>query len=128
LPEKLTRKRIRNSTPNPATLRGGIFFNHLTGETTMTNFQQQLIEKLTTAQQWKVTTAKFNGPFLNCVANLQSGKKVKRQKFSFVFDSPEDVQGCRQVGRMSGAYAEHYAKAAFELIVKYSNQIAQMPV
>lgn len=101
---------------------------------TMTEFQIALIDKLTTAKTYKVAKAVFNGDFLNCEAHIQGApdskgtRKVKKQKFSFVFDSAEDCQGARQVGRMTGAYAEHYAKAAFEVICKHSDEIAGLEI
>lgn len=104
------------------------------GDKTMTEFQAALIEKLTTAQSYKIEKAVFNGNFLNCEAHISGApdsngtRKVKKQKFSFVFDSVEDCQGARQVGRMSGAYVEHFARAAFEIIVAHSDEIGKLEV
>lgn len=92
----------------------------------MTAFQQQLIEKLAA----KRIEAAFNGDFLNCrvrITNVDSGK-VKWQKFSFVFDSAEDCQGSRPVGRMIGAYSEHFARQASDIIVAHSQEIAALEV
>ena len=90
----------------------------------MTNFQTTLIEKLAA----KKIEAKFNGDFLNCKVAITSGSKIKWQKFSFVFDSADDCQGSRLVGKLRGAYSEHYAKQASEIIVEHSSEIAQLEV
>jgi hypothetical protein len=92
----------------------------------MTSFQQQLIEKLAA----KKIEATFSGDFLNCrvaITNRESGK-IKWQKFSFVFDDAADCQGARLVGKMSGAYSEHFAKDAFAIIVAHSTEVAALEI
>lgn len=91
----------------------------------MTSYQENLIAKLKAPRQWNLDQVSFNGNFLNCVANVKSGNKIKKQKFSFLFDSADDCQGARLVGKLVGAYSEWYAKDAFELIVAYSNEIGK---
>lgn len=90
----------------------------------MTTFQQQLIDKLAA----KKILGAFNGDFLNCRVAIASGSKVKWQRFSFVFDDAADCQGARQVGRMSGAYSEHFAKDAFAIIVAHSAEVASLEI
>jgi len=93
----------------------------------MTNFQKSLIEKITAKNPEKffADRASFNGRFLNCEADIKHGSKVKKQRFSFVFDSPEDCQGCKLAGRPNGTYAEHFAKDVFAAIVELSDEIAK---
>jgi hypothetical protein len=55
----------------------------------MTSYQETLIEQL----KAKKILGVFNGDFLNCrvaVVSASGKKKIKWQKFSFVFDSSED--------------------------------------
>jgi hypothetical protein len=93
----------------------------------MTNFQKSLIEKITAKNPEKffADRASFNGRFLNCEADIKHGSKVKKQRFSFAFDSPEDCQGCKLAGKPSGTYAEHFAKDVFAAIVELSDEIAK---
>ena len=95
----------------------------------MTSFQTKLIEVLTTPVkgQYRADRASFNGSFLNCETDIKSGSKVKKQKWSFVFDSAEDCQGARLV-RKSGTYAEHFAKETFAVICEFSAQVAKEEV
>jgi len=94
----------------------------------MSNFQQELISRLGA----KRIAATFNGNFLNCSVDITSAtgkRKVKRQKFSFVFDSVEDCQGSRIVsGSLKGAYCEIYAGQAAAVIVDYSNEIGALEI
>jgi hypothetical protein len=94
----------------------------------MTQFQNNLIEKLLDKEAPKQCRFEFNGEFLNCSVTVTSKGKKKPQKFSFVFDSAEDCQGARQVGRMTGAYSETYAARAFEVIVAHADEIAKLEV
>ncbi len=81
----------------------------------MTTQQQQLIGVLAS----KGIRAKFNGDFLNCHVDVASGKKNKRQKFAFVFDSPAECDGARLLpASCRGAYSEEYAKIAFREILR----------
>jgi len=89
-----------------------------------TALQKQLIEHLNDER----IIASFNGGFLNCKVAIKSGQKTKWQKFSFVFDSATDCQGARAVGKMQGAYSEHFAKAAFEIIAAFSSEVASLDI
>jgi len=93
----------------------------------MTENQAKLVALLTTAAQWKVTTAKFSGDRLDCVADVTSGGyKIKKQKFSFRFDDPASCFGSRLVpGSCRGAYSEHYAAAAAKIIFEFSAAVGQ---
>jgi len=93
----------------------------------MTENQAKLVALLTTAaHQWKVTTAKFSGDRLDCVANVTSGDKIKKQTFSFRFDDPASCFGSRLVpGSCRGAYSEHYAAAAAKIIFEFSAAVGQ---
>lgn len=94
----------------------------------MTSFQALLIDLITTKTpgKYRATRASFNGRFLNCEADVEAANgKIKKQKFSFVFDSAEDCQGCRLCGKPSGTYAIHFANDVFDAIVEYSNEIAK---
>lgn len=96
----------------------------------MTDIQTALIERITTKTpgKYRATRASFNGRFLNCEADIEGANgKIKKQKFSFMFDSADDCQGCRACGKPSGTYAIHFAKDVFEVIVEFSNEIAKQP-
>jgi hypothetical protein len=96
----------------------------------MTEIQQQLIARITAPSKTKylATRASFNGRFLNCEGEVTSSGKIKKQKFSFMFDSAEDCQGCRAVGKTSGTYSEHFRKDVFEVICEFSAEIAKLEV
>lgn len=91
----------------------------------MTAYQQDLVAKL---DEEKKILAAWNGDFLNCRVAIKAGSKVKWQRFSFLFDEPEACQGSRLVGKMTGSYAEHFAKDAGEIIVAFSREVAQLEV
>ena len=95
----------------------------------MTDFQKQLIAIVTTktSGKWMAARASFNGSFLNCEADITSGSKVKKQKWSFVFDSAEDCQGAKIV-KQSGTYAEHFARDTFEAICNFSASVAKLAI
>lgn len=88
----------------------------------MTDCQRRLIAKLS---DQKIEAA-FNGDFLNCKVAITSGTKIKWQKFSFLFDSADDCQGSRALPHtFKGAYSERFAREAFDIIVVYSNEVAE---
>jgi hypothetical protein len=94
----------------------------------MTSYQETLIEQL----KAKKILGVFNGDFLNCrvaVVSASGKKKIKWQKFSFVFDSSEDCQGSKLIPRsLKGAYSEVYAEQASEIIVNFSNDVGRQPL
>lgn len=96
----------------------------------MTEIQQQLIARITAPSktQYLATRASFNGRFLNCEGEVTSSGKIKKQKFSFLFDSAEDCQGCRAVGKCIGTFAEHFRKDVFDVICEFSAEIAKLEV
>ena len=94
---------------------------------TMTSYQDTLINLLAD----KEIEAKFNGNFLNCIVKVtnEDTGKVKRQTFSFVFDSGDDCQGARLLPHsMKGtlAYCETFAKQAAGIIFAFSSDVAQV--
>lgn len=94
----------------------------------MTSIQEQLIKLVTTPSsgKYRADRASFNGPFMNCEADVKSGSKIKKQKWSFVFDSAEDCQGAKIIGRKSGAYVDAFARDTFEAICDFSETIAKI--
>jgi len=99
--------------------------NTNTGAKKMTAHQASLIEKLNAAK----IESSFNGRFLNCKVAITSSGKIKWQKFSFVFDSAADCQGSRLAWRsLKGAYSEHLANDASDIIVAHSEEIARQPI
>ena len=113
-------KVVMDELSNEEVYRAGA--NMLTTE--MTKHQETLIEALAA----KKIIAAFNGDFLNCKVAIHAKNKTKWQKFSFVFDSADDCQGSRPVGKMRGAYSEHFAQQAIAIIVEHSNAVAQMAI
>ncbi len=91
----------------------------------MTTFQTTLIARLAERN----IEASFRGRYLNCLVKITNAStgKIKRQRFSFIFDTAEDCQGSRLLGdSLKGAYSDAHAHRAAEIIRSYSDEVAQV--